>query len=83
MGFLQNAKGEGSSTKVFNWFVAVIILGIWGALCWEKKELLPFDMTQLGIIGIGQAVNSVNKKFELDIDKNKVISEIRKRIIKK
>jgi len=81
-GFLQNAKGEHSSTKLFNWFTAAVVLGMWGILSWEKKELLPLDSTQIGVIGLGQVINSLNKKFELDIDKTKVMEEIKKRIKK-
>jgi len=83
-GFLQNKDGENSHTKLFNTVYSVALIGIWVALSWSKKELIPFDPTTLIPLGMGQAANSLNKWIEVngDTDKAKFIKAIMERVKK-
>lgn len=83
-GFLQNKDGENSHTKLFNMLYGIVLLVIWAALCWDKKELIPFDPTTLIPLGMGQAANSLNKWIEVngDNDKAKFIKAIMEKVKK-
>jgi hypothetical protein len=83
-GFLQTSSGENSSTKLFNTIYGVVLIVIWAALCWDKKELIPFDPTVFVPMGIGQGLNTVNKWIEVNgnADKAKFIKAIMTKVQK-
>lgn len=82
-GFLQNAYGEKSSTKLFNMVYGVILMIVWAALCWNKKEILPIDPTAIIPLGIGHAVNSINKwtEFNSNTEQAKFIKAVMSKVV--
>ena len=83
-GFLQTKDGENSHTKLFNTVYSVVMIGMWAVLSWDKKELIPFDPTVIVPLGMGQAVNSLNKWIEVNgnSEKAKFIKAIMEKVKK-
>jgi hypothetical protein len=74
-GYLQNAKGESSHTKLINMGISICIIVVWVLLCWHKKEIVPIDPTILALIGVPTVGNSINKFIENNADKQKTINQ--------
>lgn len=72
IGFLENANGERSSTRLFNLVYSMAFICIWAYLCWSKQEMIPFDPSALVPLGLGQGINALNKWIETNGNAEKV-----------
>jgi hypothetical protein len=83
--FWENSSGERSHTKLFNIIYSIALIGIWVALSWSKKEIVPFEPTTLIPLGMGQVTNSINKWIETNSNAKQArfIKSIMEKAIKK
>lgn len=64
IGFLENANGEKSHTKLINIIVSLCIMVGWAIVSGLQHKLVEIPPTLLGVLFFCMGINSLNKKLE-------------------